>query len=167
MTSRLMDSSILARIEALESSNRRLRKLLGIVAASSCLLFAGWRQSDPDVIRAQRFVLVDDPGQNLGHWSVNGGVPGLYLHDVSGTERIALFSDQDSTALFLKDATGTTRVGTALFPHGGGFALHGTDAKGAAVMTLMKQRPGIAFYDDAGNVTREILSTADPESQKE
>lgn len=54
-----------------------------------------------------------------------------------------------------RSKTGDTRIGVAQFAHGGGgFALHGPEAKGAAVLYL-KERGTLTFYGDEGGVTRQ------------
>lgn len=52
--------------------------------------------------------------------------------------------------LFLQDSARTIRVGLAQFAHGGGgLALHGPDARGAAVL-YFKERGTLTFYGESG-----------------
>lgn len=55
--------------------------------------------------------------------------------------------------MYLKDATEETRVGLAQFAHGGGLAMHGEEAKGAAVYVLMNKQARLDVYDDDGKLT--------------
>ncbi|HSG07903.1 MAG TPA: hypothetical protein VLA36_06085 [Longimicrobiales bacterium] len=72
--------------------------------------------------------------------------------NAAGVARATLGDDAEGTALYLRDGDGTTRVGVAQFAHGGGgFALHGQDAKGAAVLYL-KGDGSLTFFDAAGDV---------------
>lgn len=84
--------------------------------------------------------------------------------DEKSKERVALWHDAKTTGLYLKDDRGHTRVETALFPHGGGFALHGPGSRGAAVMTFMKGRREIRFYNDSGKVTDRFPEKAKSET---
>ena len=66
------------------------------------------------------------------------------------------FHSQEQSALLLKDESGNTRVGAAQFAHGGGgFALHGTDMKGAAVL-YHKRGGSLSFFDTLGSLTTRI-----------
>jgi len=54
--------------------------------------------------------------------------------------------------LYVRDASDQVRIGVAQFAHGGGgVALHGAAAKGAAVL-YFKEQGSLTFYDSEGNV---------------
>ncbi|KPJ86392.1 MAG: hypothetical protein AMS18_15690 [Gemmatimonas sp. SG8_17] len=129
-----VDHALEARVIYLERTNRLLLAAAMILGA---LLVAGFRYgSEPvaDVVRAHRIQLVDG----------------------SGHVRIDLRHDTTETGLFILDESGGTRIGVAQFAHGGGgFALHGPDMKGAAVLYL-KGQGSLTFYDETGEVTHRI-----------
>ncbi len=119
----------------LEQRVRRLerRNLLLIVLALPLLVGAFARRSPstqdvPDVVRARRVEIVD----------------------ADGVVRLELVHNVDETGLFIRDSAGVVRLGAAQFAHGGGgFALHGPNARGAAVLYL-KGTGNLTFYDSTG-----------------
>lgn len=123
-----------ARVRKLEKSKRRL--VITCFGLAALTLVGLLQRSTPvaEVLRARRFQVVDD----------------------SGLVRIELRHDSTETGLFMRDAAGDTRLGAAQFAHGGGgFALHGPEAKGAAVLYL-KGAGSLAFYDSSGTVTMRV-----------
>ena len=84
------------------------------------------------------------------------GATGLFIHVATGGLRLTLSHDAAQSALFIRDDEGTVRLGAAQFAHGGGgFALHGPESRGAAVMYL-KGQGSLAFYDENGTVTTRV-----------
>lgn len=66
--------------------------------------------------------------------------------------RVHIRRDSSETGVFLLDEDGATRVGAAQIAHGGcGFALHGPDMKGAAVLHF-RGHGRLTFYDSSGAV---------------
>jgi hypothetical protein len=119
------------RVRRLEQSNRLLMAGLFLGFCLSLVAFASQQGDAPAVFQAQRFQLVDDTGHV---W-------------------IDLKHDSAETAIFLFDDSGTVRVGVAQFAHGGGgFALHGPQSRGAAVLYLRDQG-SLTFYDADGEAT--------------
>jgi hypothetical protein len=119
------------RVRRLERSNRRLMAGLFVGFCLSLVAFASQQGDAPAVLQAQRFQLVDDTGHV---W-------------------IDLKHDSAETAIFLFDDSGTVRVGVAQFAHGGGgFALHGPQSRGAAVLYLRDQG-SLTFYDAEDEAT--------------
>jgi len=126
--------SLEARIHRLERRQRSF-VILGL-AVSILLLAAGRRDQSPtqDVVRAKRLQLVDATGHV---W-------------------IDLRHDSAETGLFVLDDAGDTRIGVAQFAHGGGgVALHGPAARGAAVLYL-KGGASLTFYDSTGQATTRL-----------
>jgi len=119
------------RVRRLEQSNRRLMAGLFLGFCLSLVAFASRQGDAPALIQAQQFQLVDDTGHV---W-------------------IDLKHDSAETAIFLFDDRGTVRVGVAQFAHGGGgFALHGPEGRGAAVLYL-KDQGSLTLYDSTGQAT--------------
>ncbi|NHZ73467.1 MAG: hypothetical protein GWP16_03240 [Nitrospirae bacterium] len=147
-----MRKNLESRIETLE---KRTRLLLGALLVTTSLAFLGAAPSaEPEdrTVRATRFELVDTEGRVRGELSLREGAPVFSLLDETGRDRLSLNHDAGGTALFIRDEGGVIRLGAAHFAHGGGgFALHGPDSKGAAVL----------YYDEAGS-----LSFYDPDGKR-
>jgi len=153
-------STLETRVARLERANRRLLVAVGLLAVLPLLTLAacGERKSGgaSESIRAGGFQMIDDTGAVRAEIRLDEQGPGIYLYDETGANRISLSHDDDQTALFLRDAVGDIRVGAAQFAHGGGgFALHGAEAKGGAVLYLA-QRGSLSFYDAEGTVTHRV-----------
>lgn len=148
-------AALATRIERLEKHNRRL------IALVAGLIFFGLlgAAARPDVEAARAFRLIDASGNVRAELAERDGAVGLFVFDTQGGERLRAIHDEDSTGLYIADDAGTTRLGAVQFAHGGGgFALHGADSKGAAVLYL-KERGSLRFLDEAGNVTNQVLGT--------
>ena len=148
------------RIRKLERNNRRL--VIGAIGGGGVLLVAlGLGAAAPEIvpetIRARAVEVVDGNGTVRVRLSTQGdGGAALYLFDTAARRRVALLHDDDQTALLLYDQSGDTRVGAAQFAHGGGgFALHGADARGAAVL-YYKGEGSLTFFDADGKVQRRV-----------
>ena len=143
------------RIEHLEKSNKRFLLLLAAFLALAVFTFARPRQTQ-DVLAVQRLTLVDGKGEVHAELALRDGSPGLFLKDKTGKDRVVLIHDSDQSALFIKDETETTRIGVAQFSHGGGgFALHGPESKGAAVL-YFKEKGSLRIFDRDGVVTDQV-----------
>lgn len=142
------------RLAAVERRNRLLAATLALALLGAVLLAAvpGTEPPKP-VARAERFQLVDGAGAVRGELRVEDGSPVFALLDEAGVERLSLSHQPDATAFTIWDSSGVIRVGAAQFSHGGGgFALHGPQSKGAAVLYL-KGTGSLSFYGPEGEVT--------------
>lgn len=113
------------------------------------------------VIRAERLEIMGKQGEPAAILGFDDqGAAGLYIYDPGGSMRVALAHDGSGSALFLRDAEGTIRVGVAQFAHGGGgVALHGPGSQGAAVL-FYKESGSLTFYDGEGNATLRVPEKA-------
>jgi hypothetical protein len=155
MDSRICDLE--RRIVALERRSRRW-KVLG----PGCLVIVSIWTCYPGAVRegvvARGFTLVDASGRAQAELRMTEEGPGLYLLDAQGTARASLVHNREETALYLRDAADQIRIGVAQFAHGGGgVALHGEAARGAAVL-YFKEQGSLTFYDVEGNVVTRIPS---------
>lgn len=153
-------SALAARLDLLAHRQRYgLPAGLALGILLTTLLGATSRDSTAptDVVRATRFEMVDAEGRVRAELAIDkDGSAGMFLKDGGGGIRASLTHDAAQTALFLYDAEGTVRVGTAQFAHGGGgFALHGPKSKGAAALYL-KGSGSLTFYDEEGAVTGKV-----------
>ncbi len=132
-----------------------------VLVCSMTLLTAAGQSTTDDPVTAKSFQLIDDAGGLRAELKTEDGHPALYMFDADAKQRIALWTDDNATGLYLKDASETTRVGAALFAQGGGFALHGPESRGAAVMTFMDGKREIRFYNDEGEVSERFPETGE------
>jgi hypothetical protein len=145
------------RLEALERRNRSLLAVLGAMAALVCLGAFARQDAVPDELRARRIVMVDAEGRARAELGLDEeGSAGLFVRDVEGRPRAIVVHDESQSALYLLDEKGTIRLGSAQYAHGGGgYALHGPEAKGAAVLYL-KDEGSLTFYGEEGQVLERI-----------
>jgi hypothetical protein len=147
--------SLQIRMARLERHNRILLTLVGALLLTA--LIAAASRTGPS--RATSFQLIDDAGKLRAELAIKDGAVGLYLLDGEGRSRLEAVHEADATRLFIQDDQGTTRIGVSQFAHGGGgFALHGPDSKGAAVLYLQGEG-SLRFFDEEGKVTHQVLAT--------
>lgn len=148
-----MRNDLESRIETLE---KRTRLLLGALLVTTSLALLGAAPStegELETLRAARFELVDKAGRVRGELSLREGAPVFSLLDETGQDRLSLNHDAGGTALFIRDQEDVIRIGIAQFAHGGGgFAVHGPDSNGAAVL-YYDESGSLSFYDPDGNTT--------------
>lgn len=138
------------RITSLERRNRLL--FLGLMGIMGFIML-GAIAREPDetkILKAGRFELIDSNGRVRAEMALQDNQPVFAIKDENGRNRLEIKHDADETAVFIRDETGTIRVGAAQFAHGGGgFALHGPESKGAAVL-YYKGRGSLSFFDEDG-----------------
>jgi len=141
------------RVRRLERRLRATTALLAGAVLAGVLVAA--RAPAFETLRAGRFELVDEQGRVLAELAVDDeGSAGFFLRDTAARVRAALVHDDQQTGLFLFDEEGTVRVGAAQYAHGGGgFALHGPESAGGAVLYL-KGEGSLTFYDAEGGEKR-------------
>lgn len=146
------------RVATLEARGRRLKMAglgwLAVAMAWTCYS-GGLRQE----MRARGFTLVDGNGRTAAELKMTEEGPGLFFRDSEGVARLSLVHNEEETALYVRDADDQIRIGVAQFAHGGGgVALHGEAARGAAVL-YFKEEGSLTFYDLDGNVVVRIPSS--------
>lgn len=151
------------RVRRLERRNRLLiAGWLVVIPALTVAMSAGSDEAI-EVISARAVRIVDAENRPRAELGIDeDGSAGLFLKDSDGRVRGTLIHDDQQTALYLLDDEGSIRVGAARYAHGGGgFALHGKGAKGAAVLYMAEHRGRLTFYDEQGAV---ILQTPEKET---
>lgn len=144
------------RIRKLEWRIRFLITILVVGFAFFAISMAIPEEPGETSVRAHEFILVDSAGAERGELSMRDGVPGFYLKDDDGKDRVILIHNEELTALYLLDGMGDVRIGAAQFSHGGGgFALHGPEGKGGAVLYL-KKSGSLRMFDPDGNVSAQF-----------
>lgn len=147
-----LETALESRVRRLEHLNRGLLAGLGVLA---CVILLGAAGADPapEAIRTRSLEVVNETGAVQVRIAASAGGPTLELLDASGGTRLSLGHGPDDTALYIKDETGTTRIGVAQFAHGGGgVALHGEESEGAAVLYLKSGKGSLSFYGADGTV---------------
>jgi len=156
-----MRNELEGRIQALE---RRTRLLLGVLLVTATLALLGAAPSagpEDETLRATRFELVDTQGRVRGELSIRDGTPVFSLLDEAGRDRLSLHHDAGGAALFIRDDEGVIRLSAAHFAHGGsGFALHGPDSRGAAVL-YYDESASLTFHDADDNTTLRLPEERD------
>lgn len=156
-----MRNDLESRIEALEKRTRLLVGALLVVTSLTLLGAAASPEGDNQVVRAKRFELVDSEGRVRGELALQDGAPVFSLLDAAGRDRLSLHHDAGGTALFIRDQEGVIRLGAAHFGlGGGGFALHGPDSKGAAIL-YYDESGSLSFYDTDGNRSLHLPGQSD------
>ena len=116
------DRSIQQRLDTLERTVRRQRLgFAALVLALGVIALASWTSTDPEVVRAQRFVAIDADGEEVGAFGYRvlgeGQERGWFLLDREAESRgsFLLMRDSEATqgaadafALFQMDAGHTT-----------------------------------------------------------
>jgi hypothetical protein len=98
--------------ESLGSVQRQVRQLRLITALLAVALLLSVIVPSRE-LRASRFVLLDDAGQQRGVLRVSDGVPALLLQDAAGSWRAVLSVDEEAASLFLTRADGESGVALA------------------------------------------------------
>lgn len=146
------------RVLALEAQGRRL-KMFGLGCLAIALAWTCYSGGLRDEVRARSLTLVNGSDQTYAELKMTEDGPGLFLRDPGGVARLSLVHNEDETALYIRDADDQVRIGVAQFAHGGGgVALHGEAARGAAVL-YFKEQGSLTFYDLDGNVVTRIPSS--------
>lgn len=144
----------------LERRVRRLERLnlgLAMALAATGVVLLTAAASPPETVRATRFELVDDTGRVRAELRSTAEGTGLYVMDEEGTDRASLLYNQEETAMYLRDQAGDIRVGAAQYAHGGGgFALHGEEARGATVLYMNDFRGSLRMFDTEGRITYQV-----------
>jgi len=155
------------RVESLERSNRRLKLwVLVVLAVVGGLVCIAATQPVANVVRAQRFELVDAKGKvriQLGIGGKDGQAPGAGLFDEKGQLRAALAVGADgSPFLSLYDEKGNGRAGLSAVPEGTGLTLYDEKGKGRAGLSLVANgNPLLGLYDEKGKVRAGVTLLAD------
>jgi hypothetical protein len=112
------NGAVSSRLNQLEKSNRRM-KLLGLAAFSVIAMGATQNSSNvPDLVRAQRFQVVDNRGNVLADLGTFGDKhhPNLIIYDSKGVLRAAIGIDanSDNSGASAFDHKGVLRATTAM-----------------------------------------------------
>ena len=143
-----------SRVDRLERENRRLKRL-GVTALVVAGLIVGLGQArprQPEEVRATKFVLVDEGGQQRATLGIENGGPALVLEDTTGRGVVQLQVPKipDKPSLYLRDPRESARVELAMTMNGP--VLHFTDKTGTRVRLAANElnAPLAAIYDEDG-----------------
>ena len=96
-------------------------------------------------IRANRFVVVDENGEERATLGMVGGGPLLRLFDEKGRARAILSESKETEPIVLGGAVRLLAGGTTL-------SLHDDTGRGRLMLTLRKDGPGLSLADENGKV---------------
>ena len=160
---------IVTRVAAVESDNRRLRRLsialIGLVAVLTGLAVAlmvvsaryGLPGTTADIVSARQFLLRGADGLPRGQWGTDdSGAVRLVLQDATGQPRLRLSLLQDGGAGFsLIDSAGHNRAVVALLPdHAATIALADGTGKTRSVFGLTPDGNSTLVFADRSGVTK-------------
>jgi hypothetical protein len=154
-------------LTAAKCCNRRLLTIvaltiggLGLVWALTKTTSAAYAQeveAVQKVVRANRFVLVDEKGKECAVLRVDKDGPALGLYDESVEPRIVLGVNKDGPALGLYDENGKPRIGLVVLEKESQLSLSNEKGKSCVILGLDKDGPRLALSDENGN-PRALLS---------
>ena len=163
---------LMGRVEAVESDNRRLRRLslalIGLVAVLTGLAVAlmlvsarnGLPGTTADIVAARQIVIRDDAGVPRGLWGVDdSGAVRLLLQDSERRPRLRLSLLADGGAgISLVDSAGHNRAVIALLPdHAVSVVLADGNGKTRSVFGLAPDGNSTLVFADGSGVTRASL----------
>ena len=152
--------------EKLEGLERELAKarrhtrliVVGGTVLAACAAFLLWTWARPTEVRARRFVLVDEEGQERATLSVDRHGPALRLLDRKGNLRVVLAVDKDGPGLDLFDEKDNLSVVLGSNSDGVVLALADEEGKSGASLVAIKEGSGLRLADKNGR-TRARLAT--------
>ena len=150
-------------IEPIEARLKRAERrvtVLGVALFVALVVFSILLYRTSNTLRTSSLEVVDTQGNIVALLDQRDGRTGLFLMDEKSTPRVSVFHADDTDGIYVDDDQGVTRIGVAQFAHGGGgFALHGPESRGAAVL-YYKNAGSLRFFDTDGKVIQEV-----PEAQ--
>ena len=141
------------RIDRLERENRRMKRFgLAVLVVVGLVVSLGQATPPPEVVRAEKFVLVDQNGKQRATLGIENGGPALVLGDTRGRGVVQLQVPQipDKPSLYLRDPSQSASVEMAMTMNGP--VLHLTDQTGIRVRLAANElnAPLAAIYDAEG-----------------
>lgn len=156
-----MNEEMGIRMWRLERSNWVLVSLFILLVAFWAIGMGTRPERNAETIQATAFQLVNSEGEIIAELTQKDGGPGLFLKDPEGKDRVGVLLTDEQGGFFVYDKAGDSRLGAALFSHGGaGFALHGPNMKGAAVL-YYKSDGTLTFYGAEGDIVLRLPSKDD------
>ncbi len=138
---------------------RKIIWLYVLFLISLLIVIYGFVKNDPlsaNSLQLNKLTLVDASGIKYAEIRKDSNSAGIFIFDENGVERLQMFHSKDGTGFYISDSTENTRLGAAHFSHGGsGFALHGENGKGAAVL-YHKGNGALTFYDTLGSIQNQF-----------
>jgi hypothetical protein len=102
--------SVEERVQRLEKSNRRLKVgMLSLGIAATCIAVLGAAAPTPKAVTAEKFVLLDEAGNERAELSSNSKAAALQLLNVNGSRAAVVTAGSEGNAIFLADTAGQTR----------------------------------------------------------
>ena len=148
------------RIERLERSNRRLKRVAAAVllAAGAAVAMGQASPEKPKTLSAASFVVVDDEGRQRAVLGMEDGAPVFVFSNSAGREvvRLEVPTVGERAAMYLIDPVERSRLELAMTMNGP--VIHLTDAAGPRVRLATNElnAPLAAVYDAEGKTLFEV-----------
>lgn len=151
------------RIEALESSVRRIRRLNHWLSVAVLLLLAaiigGFTQeaANSKTIRSTSFVVVDENGVTRATLAIDGRGPTLTMLDDKGEKpRLEMYVFQNRPSLIMTGSDGVSHCYVQLTENDPSLILADKNGKSCS-MSINESGPAISLYDTNGGTPRCML----------
>ena len=149
------------RIEKIESELGRVKKInnclvaMMIGALAIITLGAATDQEKPAEIRAKKFILEDNSGNERGVFSVGEKGVGMELIGTEGKPQVTLYADDSGQGLYLSDVNGKERIGLWAKGKDVQVAVSDSSEKQRLEMAIRNDQPEIILSD--ANGTKRIM----------
>lgn len=150
-------AAVLARLERLETQNRRLKRIvLGVLLLGVVVVLLG-AADEPKVktVETDRLILRDKFGRQRAVLQITGGdadsSPALILYDENERPRVGLGVNKDGPGLYFTDANGKHRAVLSRNNEGIGLDLLDANGKPRAEFRVTDSGAGMLARDEAGN----------------
>lgn len=144
------ESEILARLDALEKQNRRLKRigLLILLGAGAALTMAQTRAARN--IEGRKFVLRDAKGQRRAELGFFPQRPELVFYDTGGARQVSIGLGADGPGLVIMGPRDEKSAVLAQTPAGPALSLHAADGAPRLNLSVTRQGPTVGLLTEAG-----------------
>jgi hypothetical protein len=132
-----------------------------LLVAIAAVAYAAGKTSASEVVRAQKFELVDARGEARASLGVDSDGPAFELTDDGGRPRARLFVDADGVGLMLLDEKGAMRAGLGVGPEGPALGLLDGKETARASIGVESDGPAVTLWDADRTPRVALASTSD------
>jgi hypothetical protein len=141
-------NAIISRLERVEMENRRLKRVVRVVSlVAGVTLLMGAARPAPDIIRAQKFVVVNASGKEQAVLEARA----LYLYDDKGVKRVDLSTDaghSTGAGLYVYNTSGKQQVSLNVAPAGAFLAVSDDKGNQKADLGVFLGTAALGVYGD-------------------
>jgi len=153
-------NTIEMRLQQLEATNRRYKRVVILMAAFFATLFMAFRSSNtvPDVLQAKRFEVVDDYGNILAKLTQDNGKGIINTYNKEGKKLVHItYTSNQEGYLALEDGKGQETIRFSSSNDGGGGYIGVFNRSGKRTLTLCNDNSGGNVY--VGNSNGDTRAT--------